>query len=94
MLYPLFALHLGEEYHLGAAVHAEQLERLEVAHLHGDLGVEHVGGLPHELGRLDVGLGEDEFAFGEPALLGGAGEGLLEVLAELDVLDEDVLDLA
>lgn len=56
-------------------------QRFQIPDLHGCFGVELFSSLSHEFGRIHIGLGRDDFALSESSLLGGAGEGLLEVFA-------------
>lgn len=92
MVNSLLVLHLGNEDDLGVAA-AHLLQGLQVADLHGCLAVQFLRCLPHQFGRLHVCARRDDLTFGEAAFLGSTGEGVLEVLAELDILDEDLLDL-
>ena len=65
----------------------------EVADLHSGSGGENVGGLSHELGRFDLGLGSNDLGFTDTLALGGHGEGLLELGAENDILYKHALYL-
>ena len=92
MVDPVLVLHVRDEHHLRVCP-ANRLQRLEVSDLHGRLAVQLVGCQPHQLCGLDVGLRGKDLALSEPPFLGGGGEGVLEVLAELDVLDENLFYL-
>jgi hypothetical protein len=92
MVYSLLVLHLRNENHLGVAA-AHLLQRLEVADLHGCLAIQFLSCLPHQLSRLHISTRRDDLAFGETAFLGSTREGILKVLAELDILNEDLLNL-
>ncbi len=89
---PLLVLHVGDEDDLGVAA-AHLLQRLQIADLHGGLAVEFLGSQTHQLGRLHIRPRRYDFAFGEPALLGGRRKRVLQILAQLDVLYENLLDL-
>ena len=83
----------GQEDDLAVGRLRHGLHGLEVADLHGRGGREDVGGLAHELGALDLGLGGDDLALADALALGRHRQRVLELLAEDDILDEHTLDL-
>jgi hypothetical protein len=92
MVDPVLVLHVRDENHLGVAP-AHLLQGLQVSDLHRGLAVEFVSSHPHQLGCFDVGTGRDNLAFGQPPLLGSRRQRILEIFAQLDILDENLFDL-
>jgi len=92
MVDSLLVLHVGDEDDLGVAA-AHLLQRLQIPDLHGRLAVELLRGQPHELGRLHIRPRRDNLALGQPPLLGRRRQRVLQILAQLDILDEYLLNL-
>lgn len=92
MVDSVLVLHVRDENHLGVAP-AHLLQGLQVSDLHRGLAVEFVSSHPHQLGCFDVGTGRDNLAFGQPPLLGGRRQRILEIFAQLDILDENLFDI-
>lgn len=69
------------------------LHSFEVSDLHSWSRAQNIGGLPHQLGALNLGAGSDDFGFSNTLALGSHRERVLELGAEDDVLDEHGLDL-
>ena len=88
----ILVFHVGDKDYLRVGP-AHRLQSLQVSDLHGRLAVELVSCQPHQLCSLNVGLGGKDLALSQSPLLGGGGEGVLEVLAELNVLDENLFYL-
>jgi len=82
-----------QENDLGICRFGHSLHCLQVPDLHGWSRGKDIGGLAHEFGGLDLGACGDDFALSDPLGLGGHGEGVLEFVAEDDVLDQHALDL-
>ena len=92
MVDPVLVLHVGDEDHLRVGP-AHRLQCLQVSDLHCRLAVQLVSCQPHQFCSLDVGLRGKDLALSQSPLLSCGGEGVLEVLAELDVLDENLFYL-
>lgn len=82
-----------QEDDLGVGALGHGLHGLEIADLHGGSGRQDVGGLAHQLGCFDFGLGGNDLALADALALRRHGEGFLQFLAEDDVLDQHRLDL-
>ena len=66
---------------------------LEITDLHGRCAAEDIGGLAHQLGRFDFGARGDDLGFSGSLALCRHRQGVLQLLAEDDVLDQHALDL-
>lgn len=54
--------------------------------------ITYIGGLPHELGSIDLGSGSNDLRFTDSLLRSGRRERLLQLDREVDVLEQDRLD--
>lgn len=82
-----------QKYDLTVRSLGHSLHGLEISDLHGWSRAQDVGGLPHQLGAFDLGACRDDFRLSDTLALGGHGEGVLELGAEDDILNEHRLDL-
>ena len=69
------------------------LHGLQIADLHRGRRGQDVRRLPHQLGRLHFGAGGDDFRLADPLRLRRHAQGVLQLGAEDDVLDQHALDL-
>ncbi len=83
----------GQEDDLGVGALGHGLHGLEVSDLHGGCAGQNVGRLSHELGGLHLGASGNDLGLSDTLGLRGHGEGVLQLVAEDDVLDEHTLDL-
>ena len=92
MVDSFFVLHLGDEDHPRVAL-PDLFQRLQVSDLHGCLRVQFLGCQTHQLCRFHIRLRRYDLALSQSFLLGCTRQRVLEVFAQLDILDEDLFDL-
>lgn len=86
-------IHTRQENDLRVRRLGHSLHGLEITDLHSRGAGKNIGGLTHQLGRLDFGTCRDDLGFTSSLALCSHGQAVLQFLAEDDVLDEHALDL-